>query len=73
MELDLDITDLREIQLSRFELKSFLRIGERVVPTSSPESGISWFLTCLDSSEECLESKIYSFLHILKSLGKDLL
>ncbi|OPX82494.1 MAG: hypothetical protein A4E43_00456 [Methanosaeta sp. PtaB.Bin005] len=50
----------------------FLRIGKRIVPTSSPKSWISRILSGFDSSEERLQSKIHPFLGILKGLGKDI-
>jgi len=50
----------------------FLRIGKRIVPTSSPKSWISRILTGFDSSEERLQGKIHPFLGILKGLGKDI-
>jgi len=72
MELDLDITNLGKIELTSIELEPLLRIGKRIVPTSSPKSWISRILSGFDSSEERLQGKIHPFLGILKGLGKDI-
>jgi hypothetical protein len=74
MQLDLDISDLRNMQFFGKNLNPFLRlwIGERVVPTFSPKSRISGFLACLNPPEESLESQIYAimvYLDLQRSSG----
>jgi hypothetical protein len=71
MEFDLDITDLRQMKLSRIQLETRLRICYAVIATFSFESRISGVLSGFDSSEECFEGKFYSQNHVLKSQRMD--
>jgi hypothetical protein len=72
VELDLDLPDLGKIQLSRIDLESFLRIGERVISTYALETGISRLLPGLDTPEEGFERQVHTLMDILENLGKDL-
>ena len=66
MELDLDLPDLGKIQLSRIDLESFLRIGERVISTYALETGISRLLPGLDTPEEGFERQVHTLMDILE-------
>ena len=68
MELDLDITNLGKIELTSIELEPLLRIGKRIVPTSSPKSWISRILSmCLRLADHSSRNRYnYTLIYLLK-------
>jgi hypothetical protein len=48
--------------------KTRLGKGERVVAVRSTKTGIAGLLTCFDSTEECFESQVNTYRHVLKDL-----
>lgn len=52
---------------------STLGIGKTIVPACTPEARIAWFVSCLNTSKECLESKVNSYRHILQDLAMNYL
>jgi hypothetical protein len=73
MELDLDISDLGEVELPERQSESQLWIGERIVPSFPLEPGIPRDLSCFDPSEERFKGQIYPFLDVLEGLREYLL
>ena len=71
MELDLNITDLRQPEPAINEGKSSLRISEAVVSIGTTKSRISRCFACLGAPKESLKSKVDSNGDVLKDLTVD--
>lgn len=69
MELDADVADLGEYELSAFDLEPDLWIREGIVAMPAFESGVPWLLTALDAPEEVLEGLVGPPECILEDLG----
>ena len=71
MELDLNVTDLRQPEPAINEGKSPLRISETVVSIGTTKSRIARCFACLGAPKESLKSKVDSNGDVLKDLAMD--
>src|SRR5262245_39509168 len=71
MELNLDTTYFREVELHFDDLKPALWIGEGVIAVSRFKSGIAWFLPVLDPSEEVIHRLVNTGEYVLQDLTVD--
>ena len=67
MQLDLDISNLGEMENFGIQLKTRLGVRDAIVSTLSFEPWITGFFSCLDPSEERFERQFYPKSYILKN------
>jgi hypothetical protein len=73
MELDLDISNLRQMQFTILDSKTKLLVGQTIVSAIPLEPWISGVFSVLNSSEKRFECQIHSNLDVLEDLRIDLL
>lgn len=73
MQLDINRTDLGELEAMVSDSEAALGIGERIIPISAFESRIPWFITRLEPAKECFECKVNADGYILKNLRMHIL
>lgn len=71
VKFDFDRAYLRKAKGIVFNLKSALRISERIIPALSAKAGIARLFTRLNPAEKGLKGKVKSDSHILENLGID--
>ena len=67
MQLDLDISNLGEMEHFRIQLKTRLGVRDAIVSTLSFEPWITGFFSSLDPSEERFERQFHPKSYILKN------